>query len=102
MTPTPPVKHLWRNFWMLLKPFWASKEGKAKGLLLLVIVLALTAGSVYLQKVLNSWHNQFYNSIQGYDFPEFKSLLSEEDSLISPKGQGDRTKKITFYDLFYD
>ena len=41
MTPTPPVKHLWRNFWMLLKPFWASKEGKAKGLLLLVIVLAL-------------------------------------------------------------
>ena len=25
--------------------------------------------------MLNSWHNQFYNSIQGYDFPEFKSLL---------------------------
>ncbi len=75
MTPTPPVRHLWRNFWMLLKPFWASKEGKTKGLLLLVVVLALTAGSVYLQKVLNSWHNQFYNSIQGYDFPEFKSLL---------------------------
>ncbi|WP_316677967.1 ABC transporter ATP-binding protein/permease [uncultured Tolumonas sp.] len=75
MTPTPPVKHLWRNFWMLLKPFWASKEGKTKGLLLLLVVLALSAGSVYLQKVLNSWHNQFYNSIQGYDFPEFKSLL---------------------------
>ena len=75
MTPTPPVRHLWRNFWMLLKPFWASKEGKTKGLMLLVVVLALTAGSVYLQKVLNSWHNQFYNSIQGYDFPEFKSLL---------------------------
>jgi ABC-type uncharacterized transport system, permease and ATPase components len=75
MTPTPPVKHLWRNFWMLLKPFWAAKEGKTKGLLLLLVVLALSAGSVYLQKVLNSWHNQFYNSIQGYDFPEFKSLL---------------------------
>jgi len=75
MTPTPPVKHLWRNFWMLLKPFWASKEGKTKGLLLLLVVLGLTAGSVYLQKVLNSWHNQFYNSIQSYDFPEFKSLL---------------------------
>ena len=75
MTPTPPVRHLWRNFWMLLKPFWASKEGKTKGLLLLVVVLALTAGSVYLQKVLNNWHNQFYNSIQSYDFPEFKSLL---------------------------
>jgi vitamin B12/bleomycin/antimicrobial peptide transport system ATP-binding/permease protein len=75
MTPTPPVKHLWRNFWMLLKPFWASKEGKTKGLILLIVVLALSAGSVYLQKVLNSWHNQFYNSIQGYDFPEFKSLL---------------------------
>ncbi len=75
MTPTPPVRHLWRNFWMLLKPFWASREGKTKGLMLLLVVLALTAGSVYLQKVLNSWHNQFYNSIQGYDFPEFKSLL---------------------------
>jgi ABC-type uncharacterized transport system, permease and ATPase components len=75
MTPTPPVKHLWRNFLMLLKPFWASKEGKTKGLLLLLVVLALSAGSVYLQKVLNSWHNQFYNSIQGYDFPQFKSLL---------------------------
>lgn len=75
MTPTPPVKNLWRNFWMLLKPFWISKEGKTKGVLLLLVVLAMTAGSVYLQKVLNSWHNKFYNSIQGYDFPEFKSLL---------------------------
>lgn len=75
MTPTPPVRHLWRNFWMLLKPFWASKEGKTKGLLLLFVVLALTAGAVYLQKRLNTWYNEFYNSIQTYNFPEFQSLL---------------------------
>ena len=75
MTPTPPVRHLWRNFWMLLKPFWASKEGKTKGLLLLLVVLALTAGAVYLQKKLNTWYNEFYNSIQTYNFPEFQSLL---------------------------
>lgn len=75
MTTNPPVKHLWHNFWMLLKPYWASREGKTKGLLLLVLVLLLTAGAVYLQKVLNVWHNNFYDSIQEYNYPVFKHLV---------------------------
>lgn len=74
-TTTPPVRHLWRNFWRLLKPFWVSPEGR-KGWLLLLLILILTGGSVYLAKTFNSWYNDFYNSMQNYDLPGFqKSLL---------------------------
>ena len=38
MSETPPVKHLWPNFWRLLKPYWVSPAGR-KGWLLLVVVL---------------------------------------------------------------
>ena len=62
MNANPPVKHLWSNFWRLLKPYWVSKEGR-KGWVLLLLILVLTGGSVYLAKAFNSWYNDFYNSI---------------------------------------
>ena len=75
MSANPPVKHLWPNFWRLLKPYWVSKEGR-KGWVLLLLILVLTGGSVYLAKAFNSWYNDFYNSMQNYDLPGFqKSLL---------------------------
>lgn len=71
----PPVKHLWRNFWMLLKPFWASKEGKTKGLLVFLLILGLTAVSVFLEKKLNEWRNHFYNALQNYNLAEFQHQI---------------------------
>ena len=74
MCANPPVKHLWPNFWRLLKPYWVSKEGR-KGWVLLLLILILTGGSVYLAKSFNSWYNDFYNSMQNYDLPGFKKSL---------------------------
>ncbi len=74
MSANPPVKHLWPNFWRLLKPYWVSKEGR-KGWVLLLLILILTGGSVYLAKSFNSWYNDFYNSMQNYDLPGFKKSL---------------------------
>ena len=45
MSANPPVKHLWPNFWRLLKPYWVSKEGR-KGWVQLLHILVLTGGSV--------------------------------------------------------
>lgn len=74
MNEIPPVKHLWPNFWRLLKPYWVSREGR-KGWALLALILVLTGGSVYLQKVFNSWYNDFYNTLQNYDLPGFSHQL---------------------------
>lgn len=71
---TPHVRHLWRNFWRLTQPYWRSADGR-QGWLLLVVILVLTGGSVYLQKVFNSWYNDFYNTLQALDFPAFKHQL---------------------------
>ena len=68
MSANPPVKHLWSNFWRLLKPYWVSPEGR-KGWLLLVVVLCLMAGTVYLSKQFNEWYNSFWNALQNYDLP---------------------------------
>ena len=74
MSANPPVKHLWSNFWRLLKPYWVSPEGR-KGWLLLITVLCLTAGSVYLSKCFNEWYNDFWNALQNYDWPKVKHYL---------------------------
>jgi len=68
------VKHLLKNVWRLLKPFWVSKEAW-KGWALLALILTLTGGSVYMSKLLNEWNNGFYNAVQALDYPEFKRQL---------------------------
>ena len=74
MSANPPVKHLWSNFWRLLKPYWVSPAGR-KGWLLLLVVLVLMAGSVYLSKRFNEWYNGFYNALQDYNLPGFTDSL---------------------------
>ena len=73
-TPTPPVRHLWRNFWRLLKPFWVSSAGR-QGWVLLIVILTLTGGSVYLSKLFNEWYNSFWNALQNYDLPKVSHYL---------------------------
>ena len=73
-TPTPPVRHLWRNFWRLFKPYWVSREG-LKGWGLLLLILGLTATTIYFLTDLNVWRNRFWDAIQNYNLPIFKAEL---------------------------
>jgi vitamin B12/bleomycin/antimicrobial peptide transport system ATP-binding/permease protein len=59
-----------RKLWALTWPyFWSEEKWVARGLLALVVVLNL--GQVALDVVLNYWNNDFYNSLQNKDEPEF-------------------------------
>lgn len=70
----PRVQHLWRHFWLLAKPFWASEEKwRARGLLVLVIGLSL--GLVFMQVQFNSWYSEFYDTLQKLDADGFRSAI---------------------------
>ncbi len=66
----PTVRHLFRNFWRIAKPYWVSEE-KYSALGLLTLVVALSLGVVYMQVQINAWYNAFYNTIQNYDVNGF-------------------------------
>jgi putative ATP-binding cassette transporter len=60
-----------RAAWRLARPYWWSEDKwRARGLLIAVIALNLI--SVGLSVRFNVWNRDFFNSIQRYDFPEFK------------------------------
>lgn len=49
--------------WALSRPYWVSEE-RWIALALLVSVLALSLFQIYLSVQLNTWYNDFYNSLQ--------------------------------------
>jgi len=59
-----------RAAWKLAWPFWMGDE-KWSARLLLGAVVALNLAAVWLNVRLNSWHNDFYNALQEYDWPKF-------------------------------
>jgi len=65
-----------RAFWQLAKPYWVSEE-RGKGLALLAAVVALTLGIVWINVMLNSWNNEFYNAIQDKKLDDFYRLLGK-------------------------
>ena len=70
----PRVRHLWRHFWQLARPYWTSEEKwRARGLLALVIALSL--GLVFMQVQFNSWYNEFYNTLQKLDADGFRTAI---------------------------
>ena len=59
-----------RQAWDLAWPYWKSDEKwSARGLLFAVIALNLIA--VALNVRFNTWNNDFYNTLQEYNWPEF-------------------------------
>lgn len=70
----PTVRHLFRNFWRLAKPYWVS-EDKFYAWGLLALVVSLSLGMVYMNVQFNSWNNEFYNSLQNIDAKAFKAAL---------------------------
>jgi putative ATP-binding cassette transporter len=55
-----------KEAWSIARPFWFSEERwLARGLL--AAVLAMNLAQVWINVRLNSWRNDFYNSLQNYD-----------------------------------
>jgi vitamin B12/bleomycin/antimicrobial peptide transport system ATP-binding/permease protein len=59
-----------RQAWDLTWPYWKSEE-KWSAISLLTAVVALNLFSVWLNVRLNRWNNDFYNSLQQYNWNEF-------------------------------
>lgn len=70
----PRVRHLWRHFWLLAKPYWTSEE-KWRALGLLALVISLSLGIVFMRVQLNSWYNDFYDALQRLDQVAFKAAI---------------------------
>jgi vitamin B12/bleomycin/antimicrobial peptide transport system ATP-binding/permease protein len=59
-------RHLLRDAWRLIIPYWTSEEKwAARGLV--TGVVALNLGSVYIGVRINEWNRGFYNALQTYD-----------------------------------
>jgi len=68
------VRAFLRDFRTLAAPYWSSEERwSARGLLLVVVSLSL--GQVYLLVLLNTWYQQFYDSLQKLDQAAFGRLI---------------------------
>ena len=57
-------------FWSLTRPYWASKQ-RAKGITLLVTVIALVLAMVWMEVQFNNWNRDFYNTFEQKDQAEF-------------------------------
>jgi vitamin B12/bleomycin/antimicrobial peptide transport system ATP-binding/permease protein len=59
-----------RDAWRIARPYWFSDDRwAARGLL--AAVLTLSFAQVWINVRLNSWRNDFYNTLQEYDRPGF-------------------------------
>jgi vitamin B12/bleomycin/antimicrobial peptide transport system ATP-binding/permease protein len=55
-----------REAWRIARPYWFSEERwAARGLL--AVILAMNLVQVWINVRLNSWRNDFYNTLQNYD-----------------------------------
>lgn len=62
--------------WQLIRGYWTSEERWwARGMLAVVVVMSLA--QVYALVQINSWYNEFYNALQGYDYGSFWPLIGE-------------------------
>lgn len=69
-------RNLFKAFWHLFKGYWSSEEKwKARGLLIFVITLNFLM--VWFLVQLNSWYNEFYNSLQEYQWELFWPLVGK-------------------------
>ena len=63
-----------KEAWSIARPYWFCEERWiARGLLAAVVAMNLL--QVWIMVRLNSWRNDFYNTLQNYDQAAFFSLL---------------------------
>ena len=65
-----PLKTSIAAFWHILKPYWSCKDSLGSWVLL-AIIIALTAGSIFVAASINSWYKDFWDTIQQYDVDAF-------------------------------
>ena len=69
-------RNLFKAFWNLFKDYWSSEEKwKARGLL--AFVIALNFAMVWFLVQINTWYNEFYNSLQEYQSDLFWPLVGK-------------------------
>jgi len=61
---------LMRDAWRIARPYWFSEE-RWSARLLLAVVVAMSLGQIWINVRLNSWRNDFFNTLQKYDEAEF-------------------------------
>src|SRR5512147_65091 len=70
------------KLWALLRPYWFS-EDRWMGRGLLTLVVGLNLASVYLTVILTQWNRQFFDALQGKDYPAFLTLLGRFGALAA-------------------
>jgi len=65
-----------KAFWALTKPYWVSEQ-RAKAWTMLATVVGLVLMLVWLEVQFNAWNNDFYNTLQNKDGPEFFRQLGK-------------------------
>jgi putative ATP-binding cassette transporter len=65
-----------KAFWALAKPYWVSEQ-RAKGWTMLATVIGLVLMLVWIEVQFNAWNNDFYNTLQDKNGPEFFRQLGK-------------------------
>jgi putative ATP-binding cassette transporter len=65
-----------KAFWALTKPYWVSEQ-RAKAWTMLATVVGLVLMLVWLEVQFNAWNNDFYNTLQDKNGPEFFRQLGK-------------------------
>jgi vitamin B12/bleomycin/antimicrobial peptide transport system ATP-binding/permease protein len=61
-----PDAGFWKKTWRLIWPYFKSNEWKSAWTLL-VVVIALSLGTVYVAVLINSWYGEFYTALEKKD-----------------------------------
>jgi putative ATP-binding cassette transporter len=65
-----------KAFWALAKPYWVSEQ-RVKAWTMLATVVGLVLMLVWVEVQFNAWNNDFYNTLQNKDGPEFFRQLGK-------------------------
>ena len=77
------LKSFFRDLWMVARPYWVSQDRWA-GFALLVAIIAMNLALVYVSVRLNSWRNDFYNSLQDKNYKAFLHQLLIFILIVTP------------------
>jgi putative ATP-binding cassette transporter len=61
--------------WQLAYPYWSRSDERPVAWALLLTVFGISLGLVYIAVLLNQWNRDFFNAVQGRDYPAFMHLL---------------------------
>jgi putative ATP-binding cassette transporter len=61
--------------WQLAHPYWSRSDERPVAWALLLTVLGISLGLVYIAVLLNQWNRDFFNAVQGRNYPAFMHLL---------------------------